>query len=189
MNRTHLGDALDFWKGRIIGCLLAADLLHEPRAVLMPTDWPWRQAGVLAYARFLRLPSGEHVVGLERFTHQGREAYFEQIAQLHGDIFLDPDTGIARANPSEKHVTVDELDQLACSDESRIMLVYQHRLRETDYIQDYLGRLAARGFACFAYDGGVVSMFFISRSEQRAQAVAEHLMGRLRPATHRVVRP
>lgn len=184
MNIRHLGDAHDHWKGSLIGML--EPVLREIHVLPMFTDDSpeavWTDERLNLYARLLRVPATRVLHRQLRFTHQTRADYFQKAEELNPrfDLFADPDTGIATGRKgSPKHVALQEMARLLPPSSSRLLLVYQHSSRATDYIKDCLKKLssaaALRGCHFFAYWAGNVSMVFASRDKSRVSEVRHYL--------------
>jgi hypothetical protein len=134
MNRAHLGDALDHWKGSVIEVISDKKLQVVP----MLTDRDqWTQEDFETYARLLHrkpedvLKNGEG----DLFSSRTRHRYFRDLVNMTGehDLFLDPDTGIAPDEKAQKqHVRPSEIAGLISQSRSRILLIYQHASREKD---------------------------------------------------------
>lgn len=164
MNLSHLGDALDHWKGSLIEVIGDKSLQVVP----MITDRDrWTQENFGTYARLLHR-NPEDILKKEKddlFSNRTRHGYFCNLDE--GDLFLDPDTGIARDEKVEKkHISFSEIAVLLSKSKSRMLLVYQHASRNKDGVREKLQLLRkAEGLsAChmFAYDSGAVSMVMIS---------------------------
>ena len=107
MNRAHLGDALDHWKGSVI------ELIGDKKLQVVPllTDPDrWTQENLETYARLLRrkpedvLKSGKG----DLFSSSTRHRYFCDLGEH--DLFLDSDTGIAPDEKAQKqHVRPSEI--------------------------------------------------------------------------------
>ena len=132
MNPDHLGDALDHWKADLLGRLLEAGVVRDLGVVGMFTG-AWTTEAVAAYSRLLRVP--DLVLRDRSFPGKSRKAYWRDLDEAwpDGDLFLDPDTGIA-AHPSPRHVTVDEIRALTQGSD-RLVIVYQHRWRTKDPVE------------------------------------------------------
>ena len=169
MNLTHLGDALDHWKGSVI------ELIGGKRVLVVPmfTDLDhWTHEDIETYARLLHLnpynilKKGEG----DLFSANTRGSYFCNLGK--GDMFLDPDTGIAPDKTAEeKHVCPSEIACLLAESKSRILLIYQHASRDKDGVREKLKLLRStdslEGCHVFAYDSGAASMVVISRNRER----------------------
>jgi hypothetical protein len=129
MRRDHLGDAFDHWKGSLFGSLqrvgILTDFVVDP---LVSDDGPWQPQDFGLYARLLRVKLRQVL------QHEGRpsigddrQGYFQAISHT-GDLFLDPDTGVAtgRVRDRMKYVTPAEIGRLLDSSKKRIVAVYQH---------------------------------------------------------------
>src|SRR6266542_4206536 len=104
MNLTFLGDALDHWKGSLFESLSRAGILRNFAVDPMASDLPaWRPEDFLLFAQLLRVDRSQIV------EHQAdlgdRSRYFAEITHS-GDLFLDPDTGVATGRPgaSRQHL-------------------------------------------------------------------------------------
>src|SRR5579872_798805 len=99
MNLDYLGDALDHWKGSLFEYLRAKNLLRDFVVDPMATDRErWHEADFSLFARLLRI--GPDQIIRHEASLLARAQYFAEIAP-GGDIFLDPDTGIATSGSSE----------------------------------------------------------------------------------------
>lgn len=126
MNRKFLGDALDHWKGSLFQSLQAADLLQDFAVDPMATDArPWKPGDFTVFTRLLHVNPSQIVP--HRATLRDRAKYFAEISH-HGDLFLDPDTGIATGRVKLAHVSPSEIGDLLDARTNRLLLVYQHVL-------------------------------------------------------------
>jgi hypothetical protein len=126
MKLEYLGDALDHWKGSLFEYLKAEGTLNELAVDPMATDRDsWKEGDLQIYARLLHVE--RHLIIPHRARLADREQYFAEITH-NGDLFLDPDTGIATSHTSqaEKYVRRKELAALLRHPESRVVIVYQH---------------------------------------------------------------
>lgn len=132
MNLTHLGDALDHWKGSLFACLEQGNALHNFAVDAMATDAdPWRPSDLKLYARLLHVEPGR-ILPHKAMLEENRKAYFGEIAH-DGDLFLDPDTGINTSclSPARRYVKPEEVAHLLQSVSRRVVAVYQHGSRQT----------------------------------------------------------
>jgi len=186
MNRAHLGDALDHWKGSVIELNGGKDV----RVVPMFTDNnPWSEEQIEAYARLLRLNRGHVLNKATPFTVKTRHDYFSDLGE--DDLFLDPDTGIAR-KPGPRHIGCREISDLLPVTSSRMILIYQHASRSKKGLTDKLDLLShcLKGCEMFAYNSGSVAMVVISRDSTRLQQALARLKCWLGPtASARIVKP
>lgn len=95
------------------------------------------------------------------------------------DVFLDPDTGIGNKEPRfthrAEHVYVTELVAVAAENPERILVVYQHHDRQTQFPTSKLELLSSfNRFACVAGD---VALIFISRTTHRLPEFRSRLEG------------
>lgn len=175
VNQRHLGDALDHWKGSVIGLLDAA--LRDVHVIPMFTDEDpvasWSEAHLRLYARLLRVPRDRIMHSHTPFCASNRADYFSTLRlSANADAFLDPDNGIApEGGGHSKHVRPNELATLLPVDSRRIVMVYQHSFRTHDYVEVSLRRVvdsrSVVGTAAFAYHAGAVAMIFASRCRPR----------------------
>ncbi len=183
MNRAHLGDALDHWKGSVIEVISDKKLQVVP----MLTDRDqWTQEDFETYARLLhRKPEDVLKNGKgDLFSSRTRRRYFCDLGEH--DLFLDPDTGIAPDEKAqEQHVRPSEIAGLISQSRSRILLIYQHASRKKDGLVEKLKLLrraeGLRGCDIFAYDSGAVSMVVISQNRERTDKALACLKSWLGP--------
>lgn len=188
MNRGHLGDSLDFWKGRMIHCL--GDALRRVRIVPMLSDAePWNSAERVTYESLIGAgrPS---VLNWDRFSHRTRAKYFEgMLRDADGDIFIDPDTGVAAPALDAKHVSPAECAHFLRRD--NLVLVYQHARRASNWAAASLDRIRnglLEGGGC-AYASPQVAMLFLSKSPERIESVRSILDALLGPVSARWIIP
>ncbi len=93
MNLEFLGDASDHWKGALFVSLRKAMVLNDFAADTMATDQEsWREEDRKLYASLLRIK--QSLVIRHTTTLGYRAKYIDELAHK-GDLFLDPDTGVA----------------------------------------------------------------------------------------------
>ena len=125
MNLAFLGDALDHWKGSLFESLHKSGVLRNFAVDPMASDWAaWQPEDVSLFALLLRVDESKivrHKVGLSNRKH-----YFDEIEHT-GDLFLDPDTGIAtgKVKRINQHVKPLEIERLLRGSE-RLLAVYRH---------------------------------------------------------------
>lgn len=188
MNLDFLGDALDHWKGSLFESLMQAQVLQNFKADPMVSDPDrWREEDWELYSRLLRIER-EQIVQHRVTLRDGRAGYFRETSH-HGDLFLDPDTGVAtgRVREPQRYVSPSEVGQLLDSSTHRLLIVYQHVLgkvaRRVDEVMKTL-QCQIGGFAGCWYESGTVAMLFLARSPARTAQVEEHfatLLGRHAP--------
>ena len=125
MNLMYLGDALDHWKGSLFESLQREKLVNGFAVDPMASDLSsWRDEDFQLLARLLRIDSRQ--VLHHNASLSDRQAYFDEIKHV-GDLFLDPDTGVATGHVSrrEQYVMPGELARLL-DQADRMVLVYQH---------------------------------------------------------------
>ncbi len=114
-------------------------LLH---AIALPDEWivhpmlfrtvgggqPGGRLNLTHYAQFLGLPSDAVLPKVRdgrRLTRQTMVADVEPYAGYY--LFLDPDTGIdVNGEGSTKHVSAQQVAEIACARNGRIVLVFDH---------------------------------------------------------------
>lgn len=184
MNLKYLGDALDYWKGSLFEYLSNEGVLRKFAVDPMASDLlKWTQADFSLFARLLRIDEDQLV--RHRVTLRNRFGYFNEITHK-GDLFLDPDTGIATSRVTEKHILPLEIAALLDKSKDRLLAIYQHqaqgremstRVNEClDKLNNDIGR-----FGWCSYESGTVAMIFISRQPRRTQGVnlaLQALLGR-----------
>lgn len=193
MNLNFLGDALDHWKGSLFESLQEAQVLRDFAVDPMASDLgSWNSEDFLILARLLRITPAQiiqHQVSL-----QERARYFGEI--LHrGDLFLDPDTGVAtrRVKDLPRYVNPQEIGVLLDASPDRLLAVYQHvrAQRVADRIDTVLTTLRNQigEVSWCTYESPTVAMMFLTRAPARTTQVAEHFAsllgrhaaGRIRP--------
>jgi hypothetical protein len=188
VNIRHLGDALDHWKGSVIGDLEGA--LHRLHVVPMFTDIDvaqWTEPRLRLYADLLRIDSERILCAGQQFTNGGRTAYIAEANRTDAehDLFIDPDTGIEPPGDSDhRHLRRNDLATFLLNRSDRLALVYQHSRREDNWTAATLRWVLAHppltGCHATAYWAGAVSMIFISRSQARLSRVNERLQEKYR---------
>ncbi len=189
MESTHLGDALDHWKGSIIQRLLVAKpkpLLKDITIVPMITDPAlWKGNKRLVYSRLL-IVKAESVSVLERgkeIFNDRRNEYFSKIPSS-GDLFLDPDTGVSRWRSTSKHeyVALGEIEGLLEADttKNRVIMVYHHagRAGKQFFIQRVetlkgiaRDNITKHNLYATTYNCTQAAMFFFSYNKNRIKAI------------------
>ena len=178
MNLQYLGDALDHWKGSLFEYLQAQCVLRDFAVDPMATDrYEWNEADFSLFARLLRIKRSQiipHEVSL-----LSRPQYFAEITH-GGDIFLDPDTGIATSRSSQiaKYVRPPELATLLRSAHGRVVVVYQHvRAQKTcarvDGCLNAIAKEIATGWC--SYESSTVAMLFFCDEDERTHNIAKTL--------------
>lgn len=178
MNLQYLGDALDHWKGAILAYLQAKSQLVNLSVDAMAADADeWQDGDRVLFASLLHVQASQLVNHCHNLV-TARAAYFGEIAHA-GDLFLDPDTGIA-TGPVQypwQYATPQEIHTLLSAHPTRTVAVYQHiRARRTrDRIQEIIAVLAQTqpNFACASYESATVAMLFLSRSADRIAAISK----------------
>jgi hypothetical protein len=185
MNLDYLGDALDHWKGSLFQYLQTEGTLRDFAVDPMVTDHEeWTEDDFVLFARLL------HIKRRQIIRHEApltaRDRYFAEIAHK-GDLFLDPDTGIATsgASPIAKYVRPREAAALLHSARGRVLAVYQHvRAQKTcarvrRCVAAIAKEIDAAGWC--SYESSTVAMLFLCSDARRAQEVRgalQRLLGR-----------
>jgi hypothetical protein len=100
VNLRYLGDALDHWKGSLLERLRVDGAITNLAVDPMLTDRPdWLEADFTSFAGLL------HVAPYQLVSHtcdlaKSRTPYFQELSH-RGDLFIDPDTGMATGHVSE----------------------------------------------------------------------------------------
>ncbi len=182
MNLSFLGDALDHWKGALFGPLQEAGVFQEFAADPMASDLEsWKPGDFQLLAQLLRIQSGQVIA--HRTSLRDRKGYFSEISH-RGDLFLDPDTGIATSHVSglraRRYVKPCEVKQLLDTSSGRLVIVYQHvghskvsgRVdRVLSALQHEVGK-----FSWCSYESGTVAMLFLARTPERPGLVRKHFV-------------
>lgn len=182
MNLSYLGDALDHWKGSLFEFLQARQLLQDFAVDPMTSDLrSWRDADYTLFADLLRVPR-DRILG-HSVMLTSRNRYFAEI-QHKGDLFLDPDVGIAtgRVAHPEQYVQPRDIWSLLFNGLNRLVVVYQHvRARKTAARIDEVVACVAGSInlAWCSYESGTVAMLFLSLAEHRTQDIASALREKL----------
>ncbi|MDR7419361.1 MAG: hypothetical protein QN178_10680 [Armatimonadota bacterium] len=177
MNLQFLGDALDHWKGSLLESLQQARVVRNLAADPMASDQhDWQPQDFSLFARLLRIDRARLVP--HQFDLSRRKEYFEEITHV-GDLFVDPDTGVATSRVKElkRYIKPSEIAQLLNLPD-RLLVVYQHIQR-----QKVAARISAVGHVLeqsvpglhwCSYESASVAMLFLSRVRQRTAAVETH---------------
>lgn len=174
MNLQFLGDALDHWKGALFGWLLTNRVLRDFAVEPMFTDQPlWRSEDLLTYSRLLKVTPSQIITHHESL--QNRAVYFAEISH-RGDLFLDPDIGIATGRISSRHISFSEIEKLLDAAPQRLLVTYQHirgqlAAARIDTIMMMLERKIGSSAWC-TYESGNVAALFLSRDSCRLVEVA-----------------
>lgn len=195
MNLAFLGDALDHWKGSIFESLQQARVVRDFAVDAMASDRDdWRQEDSTLFAKLLRVEPGKLIPHKQSLAD--RKSYFEEIKHK-GDLFLDPDTGIATGRVSKKHLAPSEVAALLESGD-RLLAVYQHVRAikvcdRVDAVCRVIQRASPRAHWC-SYESGTVAMIFFATAPGRVDDVrghftsllGRHAEGRIRRSTREV---
>jgi hypothetical protein len=178
MNQRFLGDALDHWKGSVFETLQKAELVRTFRVDPMATDaHRWKPKDWALLARLLRL-EGSQLVRHRRDLRKDRGRYFSEIPS-HGDLFLDPDTGIMTGYVKHveqcKYLHPREILCALQADKRRIVVVFQAvRAQKTRArVEQVLKRLRRENihFFCMSYESGTVALLFFAHEKERVTAI------------------
>jgi len=192
MNLDFLGDALDHWKGCLFGSLQRSHILHNFAVDPMASDLEcWQEEDFSLFARLLSVDRSQ-LVEHGRPGLGNRAQYFDDIVQKHtGDLFLDPDTGVATGRITKQHVKPSEIARLLLKAPDRLLIVYQHvrGQRVSERVDAVCAKLCQElpGVRWCSYESGSVAMLFLASEQQRTEAVAAHFRGLLgRHAVRRI---
>jgi hypothetical protein len=188
MNIRFLGDAFDHWKGSLLSSLLANDLLADLGIEPMLTDASaWTTQDIDSYRKLLRLSESIPIYHIDRTFKRPPGNYFDDIP-TNGDLFLDPDTGVASQKASGRHIAVAEVSHLCrqSDGERRVLVVYQHQwqgktMRRTLDALTPLILDRATGLHACVYECGSVAMLFFSCCVKRPAAIHRHFRETLGP--------
>jgi hypothetical protein len=209
MDSKHLGDAFDHWKGAIIQLL--EPKLQNLAAVPMITNergWGKQEQKLSTYSRLLNIDeelifqsnrkfrghmdNDRYSQVIDHFTsHTDKNHYFQQV-NYSGDLFLDPDTGLAFSPftyKGNKHVTPNEIKCLLDKDNKnvRVIMVYQQsrqgqkKSEEQNYLEKIikyaLAQIGSQNSPCYActYCCSQVSMLFFSKNKGRIVQIKQYL--------------
>ncbi|MBI3663388.1 MAG: hypothetical protein HY234_10110 [Acidobacteria bacterium] len=177
MNLEFLGDALDHWKGALFASLQKEKVLRDFAADPMATDQDsWRKEDCELYARLLRIKQSQVI--RHKVPLQERAKYFGEIAHK-GDLFLDPDTGVATGRVKQKHINAFEVKKLLDTSANRLLAIYQHGdrskpiQRRVEEITATTGKVV-RPLSWCSYEAAMVAMLFLSLQRERIEQVAQH---------------
>ena len=174
MNLKYLGDALDHWKGSLFEYLAKEGVLREFAVDPMASDLlPWTEVDYSLFARLLRIDKFRII--RHHVTLRDRPRYFAEITHT-GDLFLDPDTGIATGRVTKRHISPLEVASLLEKPKDRLLVIYQHNARGMKMsarVDECLARLMREtdGFGWCSYESGTVAMLFLSQKADRASEV------------------
>jgi hypothetical protein len=176
MNLEYLGDALDHWKGSIFQSLHNGNVLSDFAVDPMITDIScWQPADYLLYALLLRIKA-EQIIKHDQ-TLQKRDAYIGEITH-QGDLFLDPDTGVATSKADKKYVLSSDVENLFHNAPSRLVIVYQHirAQRCAERVDNVTSTLQSRigQFYWRSYESPTVALLFLSLNRSRVAHVEQH---------------
>jgi hypothetical protein len=185
MNLDYLGDALDHWKGSLFEYLQAENVLRDFAVDPMASDGErWNEADFSLFARLLRI--GRHQIIAHQASLLARAQYFAEIVH-GGDVFLDPDTGIATSGSSRaaKYIRPRELAMFLGFPRGRAVAVYQHVraqkacVRVDRCVAAIAKEIDAAGWC--SYESPTVAMLFLCDEDTRTSEIAralKELLGR-----------
>jgi len=182
MNKKHLGDAYDYWKGSLISILTKKHKIISNLAVVpMRTDNRWSERRSRRYKNLLNLHKKNSVYHKDKFKNPQvlRHKYFASIP-VDCDLFLDPDIGIcAGEHTKEKHITIADISCLLCDHNNgkRVLMVYQHSRRDKKWVSKTQREIKKQisGISCYPHECGQVAMFFVSWNKKRIENIRKAL--------------
>jgi hypothetical protein len=192
LNRKYLGDALDHWKGSLFEHLQALGVLRDFAVDPMASDLrDWQPQDFSLFAKLLRVNPNQVIK--HQCSLRERSKYFAELSHV-GDVFLDPDTGIATGPVADltQYVRPQEIKDLIAKSAGRLVAVYQHvraqrvSVRVDAVLAVLSGNASASGWC--SYESGTVAMLFLARDVERVGAVrrafsellGSHADGRIR---------
>jgi hypothetical protein len=194
MNSDHLGDAFDHWKGAIIQRLLEAKepLLEDIAVVPMITKKAWGErtrkvySGLVCVDKVLRSKK-LFQYDKDKGKKEKREDYFKRI-YYGGDLFLDPDTGVAISKNTYKdeHVSLAEIEILLDDEhdkrQDRVVMVYQQirgkpklHCRVQKIFNYPSKKTLGKPLHLTTYDCGSVAKLFFCKDRGRLKDIQKHL--------------
>jgi len=189
MNLKYLGDALDHWKGSLIQRLSnqghIIDLHADP---LITDDRSWNDEEITVYSNMLNIGKNR-ILNSSKVFRGNIVGYFS--SSYSGDLFLDPDTGIATGQRNYKLVSVGELKSLLNINTNRVVSVYQHNAQGmimTERVNQVIKHIHKNipGIFSTSYESATVAMLFLSYNKKRILNVADHHRDMLGPAATRI---
>ena len=179
MKLEFLGDAFDCWKGFLFLHLQNEGILKDFSVDPMITDISnWHGSGWKLYANLLQIRRNQ-IIKHKTKLEENREKYFSEITH-EGDLFLDPNTGIAPKNysPIKNYIKVEEVHRLLDNKSLRLLCIYQHAPRAqqfSDRINELVSVLNnAEKIFCLAYITPAAALLFLSKKENRVMQVNTH---------------
>ena len=198
MEPQHIGDALDYWKGALLGSLSRRSLLSDLRVDRMTDevdiadqpvipDGQWTPLDRQLYAHLLQITTAQILEHSKPLV--SREEYFAEIPKS-GDVFLDPDVGVATGRCRECHVRIPDIWPVLKASPSRVVAIYQHvRGDVTARVDDVVSAIAdasEKRLHWCCYESGTVAMLFLSLDHERPSLIAAHFQDCLNPRTERI---
>ena len=177
MNLGFLGDALDHWKGSLFKYLLEEEVLRRFAIDPMFSDQSsWAEKEKSIYARLMHVEERQLIC--HKHDLRNRCEYFREI-EHDGDLFLDPDTGVATGSTfSKKHVRPQEVASLIKRHGNRLLVLYQHNARGKilrERVKEVLVAInsALGAFSWCSYESSscAAAILFIARQFSRAHEV------------------
>jgi hypothetical protein len=185
VNLAFLGDALDHWKGSLFESLQQGQVIRDFAVDPMASDLAeWQPDDFALFSKLLRIDRSQVIS--HRRPLSDRNGYFGEI-EHPGDLFLDPDTGIATGKVSAQHVAPAEIAALLKSTD-RLLAIYQHvrAQRVCDRVDAVCAAIRTKlpDAPWCSYESGTVAMIFVASNSQRVASVSSHFRGLL-DAMHR----
>jgi hypothetical protein len=135
----------------------------------------WTLKELCAYATLLNIKDRSFILHSDTTFTGNRLDYFNSV-QHQGDLFLDPDTGIATGSPNRKHITIQEIELLLGNNPNRVLAIYQHTRQGITMSQrvDEVIKALLREFkdiSCTSYESALVAMIFVSKRKERMKSI------------------
>ena len=151
----------------------------------------WTKADYEVFGRLLRIKDSQFIS--HTYTLDNRQQYFSEINHF-GDIFLDPDTGIAtgRVAGINKYIKPIEIVSLLNLDGNRLIAIYQHvrAINVSVRVDQCVSAVKeiSNGFGWCSYETTTVAMLFFCADKIRTEEVHKALFDLLGVHANRRVR-
>lgn len=167
MNRQYLGDAMDWWKGALLGWLQSNQFMRDVVVVPCFTDeHSWTSKDFALYCKLL---------GTDR-DHIRDESDVHEFS----DTFFDPDTGVKTSGSADsKYVSPERLHAVFRRNPNCVAAIYQHVSRQKtrsriSRVVEILQQSVPKACFCSSESSGV-AMLFGSLHCGRIESIADGL--------------